>query len=249
MKRNLLLFVLFQVLIIACGQTSSSVTQLGAKEFSNQIQAKSDIVLLDVRTDKEYQGGHIKNAINLNLYQSGFKKKLLAYPKDKDIYVYCYSGARSSSAAKTLISNGYKKVYNLQRGIIDWNANKLPLEKPTANVQLSNNNSENSYSIAKFNTLINSGDLVFIDFYAPWCAPCKKMMPTIDELKKEYSKGINIVKINTDQSKELTISLKILSIPYLALYYKGELLFSKMGTMTKEELEKLFETNIEKYKK
>jgi len=96
----------------------------------------------------------------------------------------------------------------------------------------------------EFNALINSGELVFVDFYAPWCAPCRKMIPMIDSLKTEYKGQIAVVKINADASKKLMKSLSIQSVPNLILYKNGKSLFTHTGIISKSELENVFKANV-----
>lgn len=85
-----------------------------------QLIAKSDVVLLDVRTPAEFKEGHIKNALNIDIKQDGFiEKAKSALPKEKTIAVYCRSGRRSANAAGQLGAEGYK-VVNLKGGIIAW---------------------------------------------------------------------------------------------------------------------------------
>ncbi len=187
MKKSFLLFVLLQSLLLSCGQ-SPAVHQLSPEEFYEAID-KDNVIIIDVRTDKEYNGGHIKNAGQINFYSSDFKQKALLLPKDKDIYLYCHSGSRSNQAANFLIKNGYTKIYNLQNGIMAWNLKKLPLVRESVVVE----KPENGMEPEQYKKLISSGKLVFIDFYAPWCAPCKKMMPVIDKLKTEYKGKIGII--------------------------------------------------------
>ncbi len=243
MKRQLLIAAIFQLIISACGQ-NSKINQLNAIEF-NKLVSEHDVMLIDVRTKQEFENGHIKNAKLINIYQADFKQKLLLLPKDKEIYVYCYSGARSSNAANILLENGYSKVFNLQRGIIEWNANNLQLVKGA----ISNQKLENSYTLSQYKTLIKSDELVFIDFYAPWCAPCRKMMPMVDSLKVKYQNRIKIVKINTDASKQLMKELNIKGVPYLSLFHNGEMIFSKSGIINRKELTAIFDSEILKLSK
>jgi thioredoxin len=98
--------------------------------------------------------------------------------------------------------------------------------------------------LAAYNSLINIDSLVLIDFYAPWCAPCRKMMPMIDSLKTEYHGSVNILKINADASKKLIKELKIESVPYFALYRNGMQLFSHYGIIDREELVKRLNQHI-----
>jgi thioredoxin len=151
--------------------------------------------------------------------------------------LYCNTGYRSQRAAEILVENGYKNVYNLEHGILEWNLKNFPvLVEPDAKPD-----TENKMEIDEFTALINSDKLVFIDFYAPWCAPCRKMMPMIDSLKTEYKGKITIVKINVDASKKLMKELAIMSVPYLVLYHNGIILFSHNGLVSRNELENLFE--------
>ncbi|MBK8806201.1 MAG: thioredoxin [Bacteroidales bacterium] len=213
---------------------------IGAQEFFDSIQNK-DVSILDVRTLNEFNGAHIAKAININIYDPNFQNSVLTLPKDKPVYVYCLSGNRSLHAANFLIQSGYTKVYNLTRGIISWNALSLPVEK---NITAQATPQVNNYSISQFESIINSEKIIFVDFYAPWCAPCKEMMPMMEELEKEYAGKIKIIKVNTDASKELTSHLKIASIPYLVLYKEGKPLFKYEGKLTKQELITQFNQNL-----
>lgn len=222
----------------ACGQ-NLAVKQVNSIEFEKLIRSGSG-TLLDVRTLGEFQNGHIMNAGQLNFYALDFKQKLLLLPKNQPIYLYCNTGYRSQRAAEILVDNGYKNVYNLEHGILEWNLRGFPvIVDPNAKPD-----TENKMEFDEFTALINSGQLVFVDFYAPWCAPCREMMPRIDSLKSEYKNRITIVKINVDASKRLTKELGIVSVPYLVLYYKGKAQYTLNGIIDKQELENVFDKNI-----
>ncbi len=91
--------------------------------------ADANVVILDVRTADEFQEGHIKDALNIDFYQSDFMEKALAtLPKDRTIAIYCRSGKRSANAASKLSAKGYKLV-NLKGGIIAWTEEKMPITK------------------------------------------------------------------------------------------------------------------------
>ena len=79
------------------------------------------VQLVDVRTSKEYKGGHIKNAINIDFFNaSNFKKSFEKLDKEKPIYLYCRSGARSQKAARRLVDMGFSKIYDLKGGYMRW---------------------------------------------------------------------------------------------------------------------------------
>jgi len=218
---------------------NESIIQLGSEKF-NELISENIGVLLDVRTTSEFKNGHILNAGNLNFYALDFRKKLSLLPDDQPIYLYCNTGYRSEKAADILIRNGYTNVYNLQHGIMEWELIDLPITveadaKP---------DTDNKMDPAQYYAAINSDSLVFIDFYAPWCGPCRKMMPLIDSIKVEYHQKIEVHKVNVDASKKLVKELKLAGVPFLALFHNGELLFSKNGSITRNELIKIFEESI-----
>ncbi|MBN1987729.1 MAG: thioredoxin fold domain-containing protein [Prolixibacteraceae bacterium] len=222
-------FALIAFLSIAQAPT---IKQVSPAEF-NQLVETPGGVLLDVRTLSEFKNGHIPNSGQLNYYALDFRKRLLMLPKDEPIYLYCNTGWRSERAAKTLAENGYKNVYNLEHGIMDWELQNLPVVvDPDAKPD-----TENKMDYEELVRLIESGKPVFIDFYAPWCGPCRTMMPTIDELKTKYHGKINIVKVNVDASKKLVKEMKIQGVPYLALYNNGKPVYTKNGLTSRDELE------------
>ena len=227
---------------MSLGLTAQDVNykQVNSVEFKELTKTESGI-LLDVRTLNEYKNGHLKNAGQLNYYSFSFKSKLLLLPKDQPIYLYCNTGWRSERAAKILIKNGYKEVYNLQHGIMEWNLKNFPIIiDPDAEPDM-----DNYKNVKQYESLISDQKLVLIDFYAPWCGPCKKMMPMIDSLTNQYKKEVDIVKINVDASKKLMKKLKLLSVPYFVMYKNGKLLFSHNGVISRKEVINQIEKNVQ----
>lgn len=103
--------------LAACGQQGYENADVNG--FATQI-ADPDVVLLDVRTAKEFGEGHLQKALNIDVTQDGFVEKAKsALPANKTIAVYCRSGKRSALAAGGLTKEGYK-VVNLKGGIIAW---------------------------------------------------------------------------------------------------------------------------------
>ena len=77
-------------------------------------------------------------------------------------------------------------------------------------------------SIAEFNTLLASETAVLADFYADWCGPCQMLLPTIEELAKEYEGKVEVVKINVDENRELAVRYQVRSIPALFFFNNGD---------------------------
>ena len=93
---------------------------LDKNAFKAAIQQKK-VQLVDVRTLREYKGGHIGKAINIDLFQGGsFKQAIEKLDKSKPVYLYCRSGSRSKKAAKKILDMGFEKVYDLKGGYMQW---------------------------------------------------------------------------------------------------------------------------------
>jgi len=93
--------------------------RLGIKQLSpNEFDQKKGMMILDVRTHKDYERGHIPGAIHVPLSDIGDKIKKLK--KDKELVVYCENGNRSIWAIKRLMGMGYKNLFNLKGGYRAW---------------------------------------------------------------------------------------------------------------------------------
>lgn len=231
--------VLFILFILEAYTLNPRAIQVRSQEF-NQLISEKEGVLLDVRTEREFKNGHIKNAGQLNFYSRSFRRSLLLLPKDQPIYIYCNTGWRSDIAASFLIRNGYMNVYNLENGIMEWEQANLPIiVDPDAQPE-----TEDGFDPAEFNDLVKRDQLVFIDFYAPWCGPCRQMMPMIDRLTTKYSGRIEIVKVNADASKRLMRELQMITVPYLVLYHDGKILFDHKGLIKEQELVAILQSHF-----
>lgn len=81
---------------------------------------QKDYMLLDVRTPQEFRNGHIPGAVLLDIYDPEFKNKIEKLDKDKTYYVICRSGNRSGMACQVMHDMGFKDLYNLEGGMLDW---------------------------------------------------------------------------------------------------------------------------------
>lgn len=89
----------------------------------------------------------------------------------------------------------------------------------------------------------NAQTPVLVDFWAPWCGPCRKIAPIIDDIANEYEGKVKVVKVNTDESMKLTQEFSISGIPSVLIFKNGEAVERLVGLMQKSQLV----TNIEKY--
>jgi len=82
-------------------------------------------LVLDVRTPGEYSRGHLKDSVLIPLQQLQARWQEIAGYRNRDVLIYCATGNRSTVAAKILIDNGFKRIYNLRPGIAGWEREKL----------------------------------------------------------------------------------------------------------------------------
>ena len=86
--------------------------------------------------------------------------------------------------------------------------------------------------------VLESSKPVLVDFWAPWCGPCRQVSPILEELASEHADKINVVKVNTDENPRTAASYGITSIPTLNVYQNGELVKSIVGARPKPALVK-----------
>ena len=228
MYKNLIIaFTL--LLITGCGkaQNNKGNSSLSATEFSQKLLQTQDAQLVDVRTPAEFQNGHLPNAMNINWNADDFVDKTATLDKDKPVFVYCMSGPRSSAAAEKLSEMGFKKIYEMQGGMMKWRNANLP------EIKLS---TSKGMSLEEYNKLLKSETPVLVDFYAEWCAPCKKMEPYLKKISTEMPDKVKIVRVNADENTELCKTLKVSSLPVLKMYKNDKLVWDNLGFVSEEEV-------------
>lgn len=84
--------------------------------------------------------------------------------------------------------------------------------------------------------------IVFVDFFAKWCGPCKMISPIIDEIS-ENIKDVTFIKVDVDESSELANMFGVMSIPTLLLFKEGKLVNKSVGFMSKDEIMRFIDTS------
>ena len=113
-----------------------------ARDISNSelkalLSDRPDLLLIDVRTDREWENGHIPGAAFLDFLEDDFEARAFALPKDRPIALYCAAGGRSEDAMKKMEKAGFRELYNLRGGFYGWEdggeavSNEAPATLPT----------------------------------------------------------------------------------------------------------------------
>ena len=88
---------------------------------------------------------------------------------------------------------------------------------------------------ANFQSTVEGGTPVLVDFWAPWCGPCKLLTPTIEELARDYAGKAKVVKVNVDDNQDLATKYGIRGIPTLMLFKSGQLQERMTGCGQRQE--------------
>ena len=86
------------------------------------------------------------------------------------------------------------------------------------------------------NEVLKAQEIVTIDFWAAWCGPCRMISPTVEELAKEYSGKLKVMKLNTDENSDIASKYKIMGIPTIMFFKNGEKLDQIVGVVPKQQL-------------
>jgi thioredoxin len=229
MKFRALSFLIIAFIVLSCnGQTSKNIESVTPEVFAEKIKTTPNAQILDVRTPEEFAPEHLDNAANINWLADDFVTNTKKVDKSKPVFVYCKSGARSAKAAAKLEELGFKKIYQLEGGILKWNSSGL--SKPDDKII--------GMCSQEYAELLNTDKKVLIDFYAEWCAPCKKMTPYLLKMQKEMADKVVIIRLNADENKTLMKEMKIDELPTLLLYENKEVKWKHSGFISEEDLKK-----------
>ena len=229
MKKKFLILIVFALTLQVCqSQQNKNIQNLSATEFAAKLSQTTQPQLVDVRTPEEFLTDHLNNAVNNNVLDAAFDDNAKNLNKLKPVFIYCKAGSRSAKAAQKLSDLGFKTIYNLDGGIMKYNAGNA----------IKNTTIINGISTAEYALLLKKSKTTVINFYAKWCGPCKKMEPYILKMQAEPKSNINIVRLDADQNKTILDELKLDGLPVIIIYKNQKETYRHIGYLSENDLKK-----------
>ena len=128
MKKAIYILIALLSLTALHAQQKSKAELLPPAKFEAKMKADKGQII-DVRTPKEFNAGHLEGAINMHVYDKDFSQRLDKLDKKKPVYVYCKVGGRSAEAVETMTEKGFTTVIELKGGMDAWTAAGKPVKK------------------------------------------------------------------------------------------------------------------------
>lgn len=113
----------------AAEPAATRVRHVNPEGAATLLGTKKDVVVLDIRTPKEFKGGHIDKAVNIDFHDKNFSEQLDKLDKSKTYLVHCASGGRSTKSLELFKAKGFKDIYHLDGGFNAWETAGKPVSK------------------------------------------------------------------------------------------------------------------------
>ena len=129
MKTKLLLPVLALLFCSFATITAQTKVEVNSKQVNSMLQKDKKWIVLDVRSAEEFNSGHIKGAVNIDIRQPDAFSKIDKLNKNAKYIVHCRTNHRSGMAVEHMMQSGFKKIYQMMDGWSGWLTNNLPVQK------------------------------------------------------------------------------------------------------------------------
>jgi phage shock protein E len=126
MKKIINIFIIFLSSVFIL---NAQIIKLNSNEVNDILKKNHDFIILDVRTEQEFESGHIKGAININISKFDFFNKIDKLDRKAKYIVYCRTSNRSKVAVDYMISKSFINILHMMDGFVGWSNNGLPIEK------------------------------------------------------------------------------------------------------------------------
>lgn len=117
---------LFNFVFVARAADAKNIT---VDEAAKMLKTDTNVMVLDVRTPKEFEAGHIKGATNINFNDKDFAKRVDALDKSRTYIVHCAAGGRSARACEKINKMDFKSMLHMNQGFNEWKESGKPIEK------------------------------------------------------------------------------------------------------------------------
>lgn len=129
MKNKVVVPALILLLMSFASLEAKNKIEVNSKQASTILQKNKKMLVLDVRTADEFNAGHIKGAINIDIRQDDALSRIDQLDRKAGYLVYCRTNHRSGIAVEHMLQSGFKTVYQMMDGFPGWVTNQLPVEK------------------------------------------------------------------------------------------------------------------------
>ena len=129
MKFKFIALILVLILSSFTSIDAQNKIEVNSKKVNKMIRRDKKLIVLDVRTAEEFNEGHIKGAINIDIRQPDALEKIDKLDHNAKYIVHCRTNHRSKTASDHMVQSGFKTVYQMMDGITGWNQNKLRVVK------------------------------------------------------------------------------------------------------------------------
>jgi len=234
MTFRILLFCLLTLNLPGVNAQNSVV--LDPNAFAEALKSSANIQLIDLRPSSEFEAGHIKRAVNYDFLDDNFEKTALKnINKNQPVYLYCFTGIRSKNASQFLRDLGYRQIYELGGGFAKWAYSSKPYVSGSPQVK-----PFAVFTEENFNMVVQTNNIVLIDFYTESCVPCKKITPLYEKIKAE-NKNVKLLRIDTDHNELMVQKFEIEENPTLIIYKYGRQVWRTTGAISEKDLKTIIE--------